>query len=92
MEVSKEEAKIKVSKLVEQFLNIQRNGEESKYNEATVRLQFIEPFLEALGWNPRGGARARARWNGSQNGDLPKFLTFSGIRISCPRPLFEQQR
>ncbi len=48
-----------VLKLIERF---ERNLDEYKrpdYKEAHVRAEFIDPFLETLGWDARGAGSTR---------------------------------
>jgi predicted type IV restriction endonuclease len=49
----KAHAKECVQKLVEDFLKVVEQGKKDKYNEERVKITFVLPFLEALGWNPR---------------------------------------
>lgn len=36
---------------IEKYQQLVVNGEESEYNEEEVKLKFINPLLEALGWD-----------------------------------------
>lgn len=47
-------AKADIEKLIEKYRNVVRSGEESEYNEEEVKIKFINPLLEALGWDVRG--------------------------------------
>ena len=49
----KAQAKERIQKLVEDFLKVVELGKKDKYNEERVKITFVLPFLEALGWNPR---------------------------------------
>lgn len=53
--VSLEEARRKIGELVETYDLIKRLGKDKQYNEPNVRMKFIEPLLEALGWEVRKG-------------------------------------
>jgi len=50
-----DQAKEKITALIERYLEVLRKGEEDKFSEPNVRLHFIEPFLDALGWRIIGG-------------------------------------
>ena len=45
----------KISELVERFDRNLEAYKQGKYNETQVRLEFINPFFEELGWDPDGG-------------------------------------
>ncbi|HLA99513.1 MAG TPA: hypothetical protein VJL34_13760, partial [Anaerolineales bacterium] len=50
-----------VIQLVERFHRNLEDYQSGKYNETQVRLEFIDPFFEALGWdihNKKGYAEA----------------------------------
>lgn len=47
------EAKRRVHVLVEDYMNIIAKGKKDAYNEERVKIAFVLPLLEALGWNPR---------------------------------------
>ena len=47
----KEEAKQKIKKLVERFRYNLDVYKKSTYNETQVRIEFIDPFFEAMGWD-----------------------------------------
>jgi type I restriction-modification system DNA methylase subunit len=49
----KAQAKERIQKLVEDFLKVVEQGKKDRYNEERVKITFVLPFLEALGWNPR---------------------------------------
>ena len=51
MEASKEQAKKTVEKLVEQFKEQYASYHKSSYDEATLRIDFINKFFKALGWD-----------------------------------------
>jgi adenine-specific DNA-methyltransferase len=51
METSKEQAKKTVEKLVEQFGEQYASYHKSTYDEATLRIDFINKFFKALGWD-----------------------------------------
>ena len=44
-------AQQEVIKLVERFRRNLKDYQSGKYNETQVRLEFIDPFFEALGWD-----------------------------------------
>ena len=48
---SKEEAHSAIAKLVEKYRTEEAQGKLPEYNEANVRLRFINPLLKALGWD-----------------------------------------
>lgn len=45
------EAKEKIKRLVDKFRREQAAGKISQYNESETKTGFIEPLLQALGWN-----------------------------------------
>jgi type I restriction-modification system DNA methylase subunit len=49
----KAEAKKRVHVLVEDYKDIIAKGKKDAYNEERVKIAFVLPLLEALGWNPR---------------------------------------
>jgi predicted type IV restriction endonuclease len=49
----KSRSKERVQKLTEDFLKVIEQGKKDKYNEERVKITYVLPFLEALGWNPR---------------------------------------
>ena len=51
MTYTKEQAKQKFGELVERFRRNLDVYKKSSYNEAQVRIEFINPFFEALGWD-----------------------------------------
>ncbi|MGH2564474.1 MAG: hypothetical protein ACRDE5_08175, partial [Ginsengibacter sp.] len=58
---SKEEAYGKIEELVERFSSQVDSYKKSDYNETQTRLDFINPFFKALGWdidNSQGNAEA----------------------------------
>lgn len=48
-----DDAKAKIGDLVEKFQREQRGGNISEYNESETKAGFIEPLLQALGWDTR---------------------------------------
>lgn len=48
---SKDEFKIKVAKLCQRFSGSTREMREQGFDEATLRLEYLDPFFAALGWN-----------------------------------------
>jgi hypothetical protein len=58
---SKEEAHSQIAALVERFTEQLPSYKKSDYNETQTRLEFINPFFKALGWdvdNSQGNAQA----------------------------------
>jgi hypothetical protein len=53
MTVSYAEGKIKIDGLVERFARDLETYKRPGYKEARVRVEFVEPFFEALGWDVR---------------------------------------
>jgi len=49
----KASAKNRIKKLVEDFETVLAKGDKDSYKEERVKIAFVVPFLEALGWNPR---------------------------------------
>jgi type I restriction-modification system DNA methylase subunit len=47
----RDEARSKLATLVEKFRAEEARGKTAEYNEANVRLRFINPLLRALGWD-----------------------------------------
>ncbi len=52
-ESTKEEAKLRVGKLIERYQRVFKAGKIKSYNEAQTRNEFIEPLFETLGWDMR---------------------------------------
>jgi hypothetical protein len=48
--------------LVRAFQKDERTYYDSSYPEAQVRIQYVDPFLEALGWHPRPDPAYIAEW------------------------------
>jgi hypothetical protein len=48
--------------LVRAFQKDERTYYDSSYPEAQVRIQYVDPFLEALGWHPRSDPAYIAEW------------------------------
>src|SRR4030067_3045110 len=46
-----DEAAIKISNLVDRFQNNLDAYQSPAYNETQLRIEFIDPFFEALGWD-----------------------------------------
>ena len=46
-------AKLKIETLVNEYRKVLADGKKGSYNEERVKIAFILPLLEALGWNPR---------------------------------------
>jgi hypothetical protein len=58
---TKEEAYLQIATLVERFSEQLTSYKKSDYNETQTRLEFINPFFKALGWdvdNSQGNAHA----------------------------------
>jgi predicted type IV restriction endonuclease len=53
MAVSYTDAKIEIEGLVERFARNLDVYKRADYKEAHVRVEFIDPFFEALGWDVR---------------------------------------
>ncbi|MBI5159091.1 N-6 DNA methylase [Candidatus Micrarchaeota archaeon] len=53
MEVAKEQAKARVSALVEKFTRLKADGKLRDLNESDTKAAFIEPLFESLGWSVR---------------------------------------
>lgn len=49
--ISKEQARSKIKELVEKFESHKDEYKTGNYNETEARIQFINPFFEALGWD-----------------------------------------
>ena len=49
----KEEARRKIEELVQDYRNFAASHDEAEVNEERVKIGFIAPLLEALGWNMR---------------------------------------
>lgn len=47
-------AKRLVNQLVENYRKVLAQGREDRYHEEDVKIKFIIPLLEALGWDVRG--------------------------------------
>jgi hypothetical protein len=49
----KDEAKRRIHNLVEDYMRVIADGKKDAFNEERVKIAFVLPMLEALGWNPR---------------------------------------
>ncbi|MBT9392345.1 N-6 DNA methylase [Hymenobacter sp. NST-14] len=49
--LSKEQARLEIGRLVENFRHQLPDYKRGKYNETEVRVQYINPFFKALGWD-----------------------------------------
>jgi len=61
MPVTREQAKEKIATLIERFAEHVDEYKHSNYNEHQTRVDFIDPFFKALGWdmdNEQGYAEA----------------------------------
>ena len=62
------EAKRRIHNLVEDYMRVLASGERRSFNEERVRIAFVIPLLEALGWKFLGEVEAeRAGLNDSTN-------------------------
>ncbi len=52
-QLTKEQAKEEVKKLVDKYNRILQSGGINRYNEEDTKAEFIEPLFEALGWDVR---------------------------------------
>ena len=52
-QLTKEQAKIEVKKLVDKYNRILESGSIKRYKEEDTKAEFIEPLFEALGWDVR---------------------------------------
>jgi len=52
-DVAKSEAKRRIHNLVEDYMRVLAAGKKESFNEERVKIAYVVPFLEALGWNPR---------------------------------------
>lgn len=52
-EISKDEAKARIQRLIDKYNRISAEGKLKRYNEAMTKNDFIEPLFEALGWDVR---------------------------------------
>lgn len=53
LDAIKSEAKRRIHSLVEDYMAVLAKGKKDAYNEERVKIAFVLPLLEALGWNPR---------------------------------------
>lgn len=53
LDVVKNEARRRIHNLVEDYMRVLADGKKESFNEERVKIAFIVPMLEALGWNPR---------------------------------------
>lgn len=53
IEAVKNEARRRIHNLVEDYMRVLASGKKESFNEERVKIAFMVPFLEALGWNPR---------------------------------------
>jgi len=54
-------AKQRITQLIEEYQDLVAKGEELKYNEEEVKIKFILPFLEALGWKIKTDVKPEKR-------------------------------
>ena len=52
-DVVKNEARRRIHNLVEDYMRVLAAGKKEVFNEERVKIAFVVPMLEALGWNPR---------------------------------------
>ncbi|MBI2647188.1 hypothetical protein HYW99_01810 [Candidatus Woesearchaeota archaeon] len=52
-QLTKEQAKEEVKKLVDKYSRIVESGSIKRYKEEDTKAEFIEPLFEALGWDVR---------------------------------------
>ena len=53
LDALKNEAKRRIHSLVEDYMQVLATGKKDAFNEERVKIAFMVPMLEALGWNPR---------------------------------------
>lgn len=53
LDVLKNEARRRIHNLVEDYMRVLAAGKKEAFNEERVKIAYVVPFLEALGWNPR---------------------------------------
>ncbi len=51
---SKEQSRKSIAELIEKYKEILRRGHEDRYDEENVKIKFINPFLQLLGWDVEG--------------------------------------
>lgn len=61
-----------IAELVERFERNLEDYRSGRYKETQLRLEFIDPFFEALGWDGACAPRARQRSRG-QTGRLTNW-------------------
>jgi putative transposase len=79
MTVSYAEGKTEVERLVEQFARNLDAYKRPGYKEARVRVEFVEPFFEALGWdvrNVRGYAERLIQTIKEEKVDLSEYIDY----------------
>lgn len=54
-------AKEKIKHLIEEYEELIAKGEDKEYNEEEVKIKFILPFLEALGWDVKKDVKPEKR-------------------------------
>src|SRR3990170_780675 len=75
----------RIQSLVEDYKAVLAKGNKDSYNEERVKIAFVVPFLEALGWNPRTDAV------------LPEQATLTGradfgLRVSGRTKIFVEMK
>jgi len=83
-QITKDEAKRRIRNLVEEYMRVLASGKRRSFNEERVRIAFVIPLLEALGWEFLGEAE-RAGVNDATN----FFVGASGeakILVEVERP------
>ena len=78
---SYEEARTQIEQLVERFARNLDAYKRKEYKEARVRVEFVDPFFEALGWdvgNTRGYAEQyKDVVHEDAKGEFPGFRALS---------------
>ena len=50
-QITKDDAKRRIHNLVEDYLRVLSDKKQNSYNKERVKIAFVEPLFEALGWN-----------------------------------------
>lgn len=102
-QLTKEQAKEEVKRLVDKYLRIVETGKLKSYNEEMTKKELIEPLFEALGWDIRNTitddevlveekiSKGRVDYS-FRIGGIPKFfLEAKSLKEDLDNPKFIQQ-
>lgn len=62
VKIAEDEAERRIHNLVEDYLRILVSGKEDSFNRKRVKVAFVEPLLEALGWDDQASGIGMIEW------------------------------